>query len=214
MCLKEIRKKIDPGLAALDPKVLPAAIKIRIAPAMSAKPTAPFWGGEMHHDLDETQKKMIGCMKDWQIPIAARAKMKQFADEMTAREVVQMYTGPTSHEELPNPSFCAEHAAETPNAYTDGSMLNPKGLHWAVGGVGVWWPARTKEPTEDEVAYAHCDNKDGGLMLWNIFNTLKNSSTRCEIGATLLGMLPPWAVNLGVDNSATVGNYDKDRCTI
>ena len=56
---------------------------------------------------------------------------------------------------------------------------------------------------------AHCDNLDGGLMLWNISNSLKNSSTRTEIAATLLALLPPWAVNMGVDNAATVGKGTK-----
>ena len=90
------------------------------------------------------------------------------------------------------------------DAYTDGSMLNPKGLHWAIGGVGVWWPGRKTYPTEEEVNYAHCDIKPEGVMLWNVSNILKNSSTRREIGATLLAMLPPWSSNIGIDNEATV----------
>ena len=42
-------------------------------------------------------------------------------------------------------------------------------------------------------------------MFWSIFNNLKNSSTRCEIGASMFGMLRPRATHLGVDNAATVG---------
>ena len=85
---------------------------------------------------------------------------------MTAREVVQMYTNPVTHDSIPNPVWCDENAEVKPTAYTDGSMLSPRGLHWAIGWVEIWWPGRTKEPTEDEVKFAHCENKDGGLMLW------------------------------------------------
>ena len=46
-------------------------------------------------------------------------------------------------------------------------------------------------------------------MLWYIFKNLKHSSTRCEIAATFLATLPTWAVNMGVDNSATVGKWTK-----
>ena len=46
-------------------------------------------------------------------------------------------------------------------------------------------------------------------MLWSVFNNLKNSSTRCEVAATLVGMLPKGGVHLGVDNDATVGKGTK-----
>ena len=64
-------------------------------------------------------------------------------------------------------------APETPNAYTDGSMLNPRGLHSKRGGLGVWWPSRnegiTKEEgpnfTEDFHVYTLLWNEDCLMMM-------------------------------------------------
>ena len=38
------------------------------------------------------------------------------------------------------------------NSYSDGSLKNPTGNHWAIGGVGLWWPERKedKEPLNKE----------------------------------------------------------------
>ena len=59
--------------------------------------------------------------------------------------------------------------------------------------------------------------KEGGFAEWNVYNDLQNSSTRCEIGAALMGMQPKVEANIGVDNAATVGignriiNHQIDR---
>ena len=48
----EERKAADKELASLDPAILDAAIKHGVAPAMSAKMQATFWGGQVrsgHH---------------------------------------------------------------------------------------------------------------------------------------------------------------------
>ena len=66
-------------------------------------------------------------------------------------------------------------------------MLNPKGLRWATGFVGIWGPGEAKE----EVNFAQCEEKEDGMMLWNVYNQLKKSSTRTEIAATIVAMLQP-----------------------
>ena len=42
------------------------------------------------------------------------------------------------------------------------------------------------------------------MKLWNVFNNLKNSFTRCEIGAAIVSMSPPVAVNIGIDSMAAL----------
>ena len=59
------RKDADDGLAKLDPRFLPIAIRHGIAPAMKADPRKPFWGmadgGEDHFDkMTDKQKQLIG----------------------------------------------------------------------------------------------------------------------------------------------------------
>ena len=77
-----------------------------------------------------------------------------------------------------------------------------------MGGIGVWWPYRNleKQPlTNNETEYTKHEKKGkDGLKLWNIFNGLRGSSTRCEIGAALMAMQPLIATHIGIDNKAVV----------
>ena len=111
-------------------------------------------------------------------------------------------------------------APDKPNGYSDGSLKNVRGMFWSVGGAGVWWPNRTIDSiTVDEATIAehrqvepdhdwfgpHKDIMNpGGLMLWTPFSSRLNSSTRCELGAVILALLAPFAINIGVDNATVV----------
>ena len=98
--------------------------------------------------------------------------MKTLDGEMTAREMTQMFTGTEGYEQIPYPQKCDQRAAATPDVYTDGSIINPKGLHWSIGGIGVWWPGRTKDATDAERQVAHTEKEEGGMMMWTVFNNL------------------------------------------
>ena len=58
-------------------------------------------------------------------------------------------------------------------------MLNPKGLHWSIGGLGVWWPGRTQKATDVEEKVVNSEQRKEGLMMWTVFNliTLKQAHT-------------------------------------
>ena len=60
---------------------------------MMANPLAPFWGGKDHEHLSEEEKRMIGCTPELRIPHEVRQIMIRLDDEMTAREMTQMFTG-------------------------------------------------------------------------------------------------------------------------
>ena len=71
----------------------------------------------------------------------------------------------------------------------------------------MWWPGRREETqpkTEVEEWYSRSNFEGAGPRMWNAFNDLRNSSTRCEMGASLLAMNPPVATNIGVDNQTCV----------
>ena len=71
----------------------------------------------------------------------------------------------------------------------------------------MWWPGRKEETqpkTEVEEKYSRSIFERAGLRMWNAFNNLRNSSTRCEMGASLIAMNPPVAANIGVDNETCV----------
>ena len=81
-----------------------------------------------------------------------------------------------------------------PDVYNDGSVHNPRSLLWQVGGgVGVYWPAREEKTaplTEIEKYIYHEGDQWGGMKLWNVFTDSKNISSRCEIGAALVAVVP------------------------
>ena len=132
---KCIERTHDIELAAINPDKLPPAIKIGVAPAMSANPSGPFWGGEEHQNMKFEQHILLGCLPEVRIPQEIRRTMCGLDSEMTAREYVQMFMAPEGWIEMQHPTRCEQQAPEGPNGYTDGSMLNPKRLHWSIGGL-------------------------------------------------------------------------------
>ena len=78
---------------------------------------------------------MIGCTPETRIPHDIRSFLKNMDNEITARELLQMYTNPEVYEEMHGPEMCNEVVDEKPNGYTDESTLNPKGHRWAIGGI-------------------------------------------------------------------------------
>ena len=61
------------------------------------------------------------------------------------------------------------------------------------------------EASEAEKGYAAHAQREDGVMVATTFNSLMNSSARCEMGAPFLGLSPEVPVHLGIDNAATVG---------
>ena len=59
------------------------------------------------------------------------------------------------------------------------------------------------EASEPESLYAAHAQREDGVMVATTFNSLMNSSTRCEMGASLLGLSPEVPVHLGIDKAAT-----------
>ena len=69
----------------------------------------------------------------------------------------------------------------------------------------MWHPGRKKEElTDEEKKFAEHKEKEDGVMMWCVFNSSLNSSTRCELAAAILAMFAPTALNIGVDNATVV----------
>ena len=131
-------------------------------------------------------------------------------DRMPARMVMQSLIaepekkgkqeGPKSTKVVDNPSSTTLLAAgrlatgmwEKPNVFSDGSLKQNRCYFWQTGGAGVFWPQRTIEQvTEDEKKYTDYEQKEDGLYLWCPFNSLLNSSTRTELAAAIVAIIPP-----------------------
>ena len=67
-------------------------------------------------------------------------------------------------------------------------------------------PGRSMDQiTKDESIYTEHEQRSEGLLSWCPFNSLLNSSTRTELAAAIVAILPPVPVHTGIDNAAVVG---------
>ena len=65
----------------------------------------------------------------------------------TAREVMQQYTYPKDCVDipLPKPHVSTKGMPANSNVYSDGSLKNPRGVHWHFGGIGIFYPGRNSK---------------------------------------------------------------------
>ena len=206
--LKAAREEADKELADLGPEILPQAVKQGIAPAISANSCGAFWGDCNNREkASRKQWKLIGGDAEKKAHPVIRESLRKLEPRTKAREVMQYRLQPKGWHDLPNPKWIDEESPEKPNVYSDGSVKNPRSAFCQIGGVGVWWPNRKIEtmPLETaEIDYMFSEETDFGVRGWNTFNNLKNSSTRTEIGASLLAMIPGKAANIGIDSLSTI----------
>ena len=75
-----------------------------------------------------------------------------------------------------------------------------------MGGIGVRWPERdlTHMPlSPKELEYIEGDEQErAGVTRWAPFSALRNSSTRCEVAALLVGMIPAAPVHIATDSQS------------
>ena len=143
--------------------------------------------------MDKECKKLLGNVPEGMTPSKIRDIANRCEADWTAREVIQQFTSSWGYRSMPKPKQLEEHeeAPAEPNCYSDGSLKNPIGNHWAVGGIGVWWPTRSEEGeplNKEEETYMEYEWSEGGCMQWAAFNELRNSSTRCEAGGARMAI--------------------------
>ena len=69
----------------------------------------------------------------------------------------------------------------------------------------MWWLGRKLEDLfEEEKLFVEYEAKGEGILLWHPFNSLLHSSTRCELAAAILAMMPGVPMHIDVDNLALV----------
>ena len=200
--LAKKRKEADSILAGIDCKLLPAPVRHGIAAALKATMPGTFWGttGE---ELPEEARRRCGC--DERDGMRLPETFKDICKQITARECMQ---GATARSEemmkLPMPPRIRGKPPEKPNGYTDGSYVNSAGNFWGLGGVGVWWPTRQTQEglAQAEEVFTYVEQLTQGTLMWQTFNDLRGSSTRCEIGAMLLAMLREIPIHIGTDSQA------------
>ena len=60
----------------------------------------------------------------------------------------------------------------------------------------------SRKQAQAEEAYAYVEQLAQGTLMWQTFNDLRGSTTRCEIGSMLLAMLREAPIHIGTDSQA------------
>ena len=127
--------------------------------------------------MSSEEKKLLGYVPHGMTPSKIRSITDRCEAECTAREVMQHCTSSWGYKNIENPNALDKHveAPSKPNGYSDGSLKNPVGNHWAIGGIGIWWPNRKNEEeplNEQEAKYSEHEWCQQGCMQWVAFNEL------------------------------------------
>lgn len=104
------------------------------------------------------------------------------------------------------PSLQGTSASNTPDSWTDGSVILPRGI-FSLGGAAVWQPDRdveTEQLTANESMIAVTEqfpDKDGIALIAALPGEFC-SSTRAEIAGGILSLLRPRATQFGTDSKS------------
>ena len=120
-----------------------------IACALNADPTRTYWGYSLQDTWTEEKAKLYGCIQygclspDVQNTVdnIRNPEVMSSGELLTAREVMENLTAKEEGVTHRMPKVISKpigQAPEEPNAYSDGSLKNTKGVHWGIGGAGVW----------------------------------------------------------------------------
>ena len=151
------RTEVDSDLASLPIEVLTEALRVGIAPIMSALPGSMYWGS-WHDDLSVQHRELLGMNFDQ--TSTTRDGQKKVILHEDAKAILQrakvLWGNPETDETVKGPSarqvmqhardldfeytafdpppLCHEPAPATINAYSDGGTDNPTSQDWALGG--------------------------------------------------------------------------------
>ena len=205
--LEEARRRADSALSEIPPDVLPNPIKVGIAPAMSCCPGGLFWMHTPPEGMTGDQAVLCGQNGDRQFDEPVAQLLEQSKD-FTAREVMQNLVSQGDRCNAPiNNKRIEQLPPPEPNVFPDGSVINPRSLHWQIGGMGLWWPDRNEDsqPRNDaERTLANAVQETHGMSMFNNMTNLSNSSTRCEIGGIITAAASDVAINAGSDSLSAV----------
>ena len=145
---------------------------------------------------------LLQCCKDTDVDITNKNARQAF----NALKTLPIITA------MPMPSVCHTSAPEEPNAYSDGSWLQPQYKYLGYGGAGVWWPGRDihlEPPSEAEHELAFYNQKPGGVELHTSIGGLAGGSTRTELAAAIVAMSANGPVHVASDSKAFVTKAHK-----
>ena len=192
-----------------------------IPTTLSCDLATDYWGKKHGHEVDVDTKQLIGQLKGnkGKVQEAKQCELTQcFQDEdisianKNARQAFNALRTLPSIIGVPLPTECNEAAPVEPNAYSDGSWLQPRYKYLGYGGAGVWWPGRNLDQTPASGAeheLAGYNQKPEGVELYTSIGGLAGGSTRTELAAAIVAMSADGPVHVASDSKAFVSKAHK-----
>ena len=145
-----IRTRVDPGIARLNPGILPACLKIGITPAMSMTQGTTYWGSHIE-DHSAQDAVTLGISDPGPSTAEAKDLLSNRPDKKhNARQYMACMRADDGSMVMPDlPPPVNGKSPTNPNLYGDGGLANPTKQQFAVGGFGLFWP--NDENTDDEL---------------------------------------------------------------
>eukprot|EP00973_Karenia_brevis_P031835 4392719-Karenia_brevis.AAC.1 len=173
---------------------------------MSSRFTQPWWQPpSTQHDfstaqLSQSELARIGVtshtiepqLNDW-------LEQYHHVDAYNAfATITNQHTSPIH--DIPEVQHINDTPSITPDVFTDGAFNFPRTPRLALSNAGIWWPGRTGELDDNEVAFTHYQRRTEGIEAYAALHGASTSSARPELLALILAMLAPRAMHVAIDN--------------
>eukprot|EP00973_Karenia_brevis_P007678 1042795-Karenia_brevis.AAC.1 len=176
---------------------------------MSLLPCGPWWSDKSLDQLHDTTvsrqfRSFIGMDDCYTVADPFVVWLSEFA-HFDAKTAFRNITGDgVILETPPLPSLVEGRPPQTANAFSDGSLTNPRQPNFGLASAAVWWPGRTKDVTDLEYQFSLSEAVDGGLAIMGFLGGYRSSSSRVELLGVILALLSDLPVFLAVDNASVV----------
>ncbi len=206
---KDQRYEGDEQLQEVKLETLPKALQLGLPTVNEAMDSQYLWPRQDAIRKGEYQQ---GTASRAQLQAAGRGLLQGLLRQGGEGENVRQIMGRCRkngkmHEDIPMPQRCEEEPPEVPNVFTDGSLKLPDAAFLSFGGLGIWHVERdlAEKPLhifEDEFGLNKVEEE--GVAIYAPMAGIKNSSTRTEIAAGIMGLYSPGAIHQASDSKGYV----------
>jgi len=215
-------------LEDLEIRSLPSAIANGVPPAMAIGSGGAYWDGTMETQRFDKNGKPIFFVSSH--PTHEPTNLKGLTNialenqghgncdpKDSAHHVCHKLKAGKQQVVMPTPYRCTRRLPQEVNVFTDGSWLNSCNRHFALGGSGVWWPARAiaRKDLNDKCKYinplspaeleiGHYRQEADGVSIFTSIGGYSGSSTRTEIAAGILAACGNGPVYIASDSEVFV----------
>ncbi len=154
---KDTRCEADKELSEIEHHLLPIAVKLGIAPAISMHANCTYWGSEVGN-ISKKVKGLLGCKPPPGDNMEAFDLQERLKGQgISARQAIACAKGGFGDGTVRTyPGEVKGLQPDQPNASTDGGLKNPSNHQWSCAGFGIWIP-RSVPVSGAEQGNSHVD---------------------------------------------------------